>query len=66
VTSSGSGEFHIIVGDPKEQFKMVRRVSTGKNLRGVAVADFDNNGFPDLAVADSQANMITTMINTCR
>ena len=60
-----SGHLSISLSDGKGSFKSLPDIPAGKNLRGVAIADFDHDGLPDLAVTDSNSNRILILINTC-
>jgi hypothetical protein len=60
-----SGHLSIFLGDGKGSFRSLPGIQTGKNLRGVAIADFDHDGLPDVAVTDSNANKILILTNAC-
>jgi hypothetical protein len=60
-----SGDLSIFLNDGKGGFTSLPKIPAGKNPRGIAIADFNRDGRPDLAVADSSSNKVAILINAC-
>lgn len=58
-----SGSFNIMLGAGNGTFLPAEMYAVGGNLQGVAVADFDKDGLPDLAVANSSTSAISILLN---
>jgi len=58
-----NGYFHIMLGSGNGSFLSAEMYTVGGNLRRVTVADFDKDGLPDLAFANSTTSAISVLLN---
>lgn len=54
-------DLQILLGDG-ETFRPEERVDAGPNPGGLVTADFDGDGWPDLAVANHETDMVTVLL----
>src|SRR5207253_2094794 len=67
VADGGSGlvdgnTLSILLGKGDGTFKDVQRYAAGSHASFVAVADFNRDGIPDLAVANNDSNTVTVLL----
>jgi len=48
----------VLLGNADGSLRLVQLMDFGADPRGIAIADFDGDGIPDMAVADRAANLI--------
>jgi VCBS repeat protein len=64
--NAGSNNVSIFMRSKQGDFSPAENFSTGSFPRGVAVADFNGDGKPDLAIANSGSNTVEILSNFCR
>ena len=62
VANSSSGDVSIFIA-ASDGFEVMPRLSLGKSLHGIASADFDGNGCPDLALTDTTSQRLLVLLN---
>ncbi len=65
VTNAGVNNLvHVLIGNGNGTFKPAINLATGADPRGCAAGDLSGDGRPDIVVADSQANLVSVLLNT--
>lgn len=63
---AGGGCVSILLGKGDGTFSSVVKYATGGSPVSVTTGDFNLDGKPDLAVTDSNTNLVTVLTNTTR
>lgn len=58
-----NGYFYVALGKGDGSFLTAEMYSIGGSLAGIAIADFDRDGLPDLAFANSTASSVSVLLN---
>lgn len=58
---TGAGNLTILSGNGSGEFKLDRRIPAGDNPVDLAAGDLDNDGLPDLVIANHETNYVTLL-----
>jgi FG-GAP-like repeat/Abnormal spindle-like microcephaly-assoc'd, ASPM-SPD-2-Hydin/FG-GAP repeat len=62
-TQNGIGTVTIFLGNGNGSFQAGANYTTGSNPQGIAIGDFNNDGYQDLAVANYTDSTLTILLN---